>query len=79
MSKSQFLKLHNGAVINLDMLQMILRRGVNDYAIVLQHSPAVAAADSGDVAAIERYLSEQGMLDVVPSEEVPPSKLVVTD
>lgn len=79
MSKSQYLKLRNGAVIQLDSLQAVIRRGVNDYALVLQHCPVVISADASDVAAVERYMGDQGLLETVPEEQVPPSKLVVPE
>lgn len=78
-SKSRFLKLLNGAIINLDDLQMVLRQNVNEYAFLLKDCRAAASGELSDVKAVEKYLEDSGQLTVVQGEEMPPTKLVIQD
>jgi len=70
MSKPLFLKLRNGAIICAADIQMILRKDINDYFLVLRGQDLQPRADGNDVD----YILD-AMVDVV---EVPaPPKVEV--
>lgn len=71
----KYLKLRNGAIVHLDSILVVLRKDINDYNIVLKDCPVGIRADLGDVQFLEQALD----MFVVPSEEVPASKLAVAE
>ena len=71
---ARYIKLGNGAVFSLDDVQVIVRKQLNEYAVVLRQCPVTILADLNDVESIENALED---LIVVPKPEMPASKLVV--
>jgi hypothetical protein len=75
MPNPRFLKVRNGAIFCLADVLLVIRKDINDYQIVLRDSPIAVRADVGDVEFLSKCLD----LLVVPEEEVPATKLAVSE
>lgn len=73
MSSRQFVKLRNGALLDLDTVVQIVRKDLNEYGVVTSPAGVVVRADSDDVAFIESQLN----ILVVPANKAAEEKVVV--
>ena len=74
----RYMKLGNGAIFDLDAVQVIARKELNSYVIVLSQCPLTINADGNDVDAIQKILGDVFVVEK-KEETMPKSKLEIVD
>lgn len=74
--KPLFLRLRNGALVKTEDMQMILRKDINDYFIILKQQDATVRADRTDIDFITENVVDVLEVPEPPKEEVRTKLLV---
>lgn len=69
MSSPRYVKLNNGAILDLDQIAQIVRKDINEYGVVTKPSGVIVRADSDDVKFIESKLNVEATPQ--PEKETP--------
>lgn len=55
---SQYIQLSNSAIFRLDRIAAVIRKGINDYAIIIDELPIMIDADGADIDVIMKHLPD---------------------
>lgn len=75
MQNRRYVKLNNGAIIDIDNVAQIVRKDINEYGIVTQPAGVVIRADSDDVKFVESKLA----VEATPQPEKETPKIEVAE